>query len=145
MRENLPAQRLVSLWAPSHAPCSVSSLHTAHITLLYASLTSLSSSPPSRSIPPGVISSPRSRRHLRCFNSSFFPSSSRHLGLRTIGHVRAFPYLALLPDLVPVPKVDVFPGHRPSSFSLSSFPIHLFLPFSSFLGSSLLRSPALLL
>ena len=44
MQENLPAQRLVSLWAPSHAPCSVSSPHTAHITHLYASLASLSSS-----------------------------------------------------------------------------------------------------
>ena len=60
MREHLPAQRLVSLWAPSHAPCSVSSLHTAHITHLYASLTSLSSSPPLRSTPQGVSSSPAS-------------------------------------------------------------------------------------
>ena len=60
MRENLPAQRLVSLWAPSHAPCSVSSPHTAHITHLYASLASLSSSPPSRPTTQGLSSSPGS-------------------------------------------------------------------------------------
>ena len=60
MRENLPAQRLVSLWAPSHAPCSVSSLHTAHITHLYASLASLSSSPPSHPTTQGLSSSPGS-------------------------------------------------------------------------------------
>ena len=76
MRENLPAQRLVSLWAPSHAPCSVSSPHTAHITHLYASLASFSSSPPSRPTTQGLSSSPGSSSSplLQLLLLSFFVS-----------------------------------------------------------------------
>ena len=124
------------------APSPLSTLLTSHTS--NASLASLSSSPPSRSTTQGISSSPASSSSplLQLLLLSFLVL---RLGLRTIGHVRPFPDLALLPDLVPVPRVDVISGHRPSSFSFSSFPIHLFLPFPSFFGSSLLRSPALLL
>jgi len=87
MQENLPAQRLVSLWAPSHAPCSVSSPHTGHITHLYASLASLSSSPPSRPTTQGLSSSPGSSssplRQLLLLSFLVSPPGSSHDWPRT--------------------------------------------------------------
>ena len=132
-----PAQRLVSLWAPSHAPCFVSSPHTAHITHLYASLASLSSS--FASYYSGAQLSPPARHHLHYVGFSSFPSSSLLLGLHMIGHVLAFPdHVALLPDLVPILGVDASSSHPPpppSSFSLFSYSSFSTIPV-------LLRAPA---
>ena len=145
MRENLPAQRLVSLWAPSHALCSVSYLHTAHNTLLYASLTSLSSSSSfTFNSSEGhlflPVSSSTPLLHLVLLSFLVATPGSSHDWSRT-----CFPISRASPRLGSGPEGRCFPRSSPLFLFLSSFPIHLFLPFSSFLRSSFLRSPVLLL